>query len=85
MMTREQVYGFFANFGIVTGAKNSPISHKRFVTIVRAARQWHGMAFAKFTFDCFVPLGDVYSGGVPEQWILDMPHPREVENNEEGS
>lgn len=73
MMTREQVYEFFANFGIETGVQYKPISHKKFVTIVRAARRWHGMAFAKFAFDCFTPFGDVSNGGTPEQWILDMP------------
>ena len=84
-MTRIQVYEFFANFGIVAGVKYKPISHKRLTCIVRTAGTWYGAEFAKFVFDCFVPLGNVSGEGIPKEWMLDMPHPREVESNEEGS
>ena len=83
-MTRQQVYEFFANFGIVPGVKYKPISHDRLTCIVRAARSWHGMAFAKFVFDCFVPVVNVFDGA-PKEWMPDMPlEEEEIEIHEEG-
>jgi len=83
-MTRQQVYEFFANFGIETGVKHEPISHRKFVTIVKTARQWYGFPFAQFVFDCFVPVGEV-SNGVPEEWMPDMPLEEEEVDHEESS
>ena len=71
-MTSKQIREFFMNFGIVQGVEYKAISLDRLSFIVKLARRWYNVDFARFVMDCFKPV--LYDpSGIPTKFAADLP------------
>lgn len=53
----EQIKLFLLNFGIFPDPHLRPLTFRQWATMLRTAKKWHGLLFACFIADHFMPEG----------------------------